>query len=128
MNQHVGHRELVSGFFAEQKEIFTSSTQGVYAFLDDDCRVCNEKFAAMLGYSSPEEWFKVDVKGLFPNTFVAPESQRTLVEAYQKALNQKVASTVKVNWKKKSGGVVETLVTLVPIVFQNHLFALHFVT
>ncbi len=75
MDQHAHHAELVEGFYNEQKEIFETSGQGMYAFLDDDCRVCNNKFAEMLGYSSPEEWFKVDVNGFFPDAFVDPKSQ-----------------------------------------------------
>ena len=86
MNKHEHHAELVSGFLKEQKQIFDSSSQAIYAFLDDDCRVCNQKFATFLGYSSPEEWFKVDVQGAFPVAFVDTGSQKTLVTAYQNAM------------------------------------------
>jgi len=127
MNQHEHHAELVNGFFNQQKEIFDSSNQAMYAYLDDDCRVCNDKFAKLLGYASPDEWFKVDVKGAFPSVFVADKSQRALVDAYQKAMQNGVASKVKVTWKKKSGGTVDTEVMLVPIAYQDHVFALHFV-
>lgn len=128
MDQHEHHSELVEGFFKEQKEIFEASDQGMYAFLDDDCRVCNNKFAQMLGYNSPEEWFKVDVKGEFPRVFVEDKSQQALVEAYQKAMDQSVGSTVKVTWKKKSGGTVDTTAILVPVAYQGHTFALHFIS
>ena len=128
MDQHEHHGELVEGFLKEQKQIFDNSTQGMYAFLDDDCRVCNEKFAKMLGYESAEEWFKVDVKGAFPEAFVDQKSQRTLVETYQDTMEKGKASTIKVTWKKKSGGTVDTNVVLVPVAYQGHLFALHFVS
>lgn len=128
MDEHNGHGEIVSGFFKEQSEIFSSSGQGMYAYLDDDCRVCNSKFAKLLGYSSPEEWFKVDVHGAFPDAFVDGKSQRILVTAYQKAMEQKTGSTIKVTWKTKSGGTVDTTVILVPIAYQGHLLALHFIS
>ena len=128
MNQHEHHAELVKGFFEGQKQIFDSSDQAMYAFLDDDCRVCNEKFARLLGYASPEEWFKVDVKGAFPATFVDDRSQEILVSAYQNAMQKMVGSTTKVTWKKKSGGTVDTTVILVPAVYQGHTFALHFIS
>ncbi len=128
MDKHDHHGELVSGFFNEQKQVFDASSQAMYAFLDDDCRVCNQKFAALLGYSSPEEWFKVDVQGAFPNAFVDPKSQQTLVTAYQNAMDNMEASTVKVTWKKKDGGTVDTTVILVPVAYQGHLFAVHFIS
>lgn len=128
MNQHKHHAELVDGFFAEQKQIFNSSEQGMYVYLDDDCRACNDKFATLLGYASPEEWFKVDVQGSFPGAFVADKSQTILVSAYQDAMEKMVGSTNKITWKKKSGEMIDTMVTLVPVAYQDHIFALHFIS
>ena len=51
----------------------------------------------------------------------------SLIEAFQKAMQNMVASTIKVQWKKKSGGTADSTVTLVPISYKNHVFALHFV-
>ena len=128
MDQHEHHAELVSGFFQEQQQIFDSSSQAIYAFLDDDCRVCNQKFATLLGYSSPEEWFKVDVQGAFPVAFVDTGSQKTLVAAYQNAMEKVKGATIKVAWKKKSGGTIDTTVILIPVAYKGHLFALHFIS
>jgi len=128
MDHHGDHAELIKSFFEEQKQIFDSSEQSMYAFLDDDSRICNEKFATLLGYSSADEWMKVDVKEGFPSVFVDEKSQMTLVTAYQNAMEKMIGSTIKVTWKKKSGGTVDTTVTLVPVVFQGHIFALHFIS
>ncbi len=128
MDKHDHHAELVSGFFNDQKQVFDSSSQAMYAFLDDDCRVCNQKFATLLGYASPDEWFKVDVEGAFPNAFVDGKSQQELVDAYQNAMDNMEAATIKVTWKKKDGGTVDTSVILVPVAYQGHLFALHFIS
>lgn len=126
--EHKGHGEIIKAFLAEHKEIFESSDQAIYVFLDDDCRVCNDKFAKLLGYESPEEWMNVDVKGAFPDAFVDNDSQHDLVSAYQDAMNSKNGSTIKVTWKKKSGGTVDTTVILVPISFSGSLMALHFIS
>jgi len=128
MDQHEHHGELVMGFLAEQKHIFDSSNQGMYVYLDDDCRACNNNFASLLGYASPDEWFKVDVHGAFPDAFVDHNSQMTLVTAYQDAMEKKVGSTIKVTWKKKSGETIDTTVIIVPVSYQGHMFALHFVS
>jgi hypothetical protein len=128
MDKHTNHGEWVKGFFAQQQMVFDSSSQAMYVYLDDDCRTCNQKFASLLGYDSPADWEQVNVEGMFPKAFVDPKSQQTLVSAYQRAMEEMAASTVKVFWKKKSGGSVETTVVLVPVAYEGHLFALHFVS
>jgi hypothetical protein len=129
MNHHQhSHADLMERFYAEQKEIFESSEQGMYAFLDDDARVCNDTFAKMLGYASAKEWADVDTEGSFPEAFVAEKSQATLVDTFQNAMENGVGSAVKISWKKKSGGSVDTTVILVPVLFEGHAIALHFVS
>jgi hypothetical protein len=58
---------------------------------------------------------------------VDAKSQQTLVSAYQKAMNQMTGSDIDVTWKRKSGGHVDTKVMLVPVGYQGHLLALHFI-
>lgn len=128
MDHHNNHSELVKGFLNEQKEIFNSSEQAMYVFLDDDSRACNEKFARLLGYSSADEWQKTDTKGAFPMVFVDEKSQQTLVSTYQQAMTKMIASKVNVTWKKKTGGTVDSTVILVPLFYKGHIFALHFVS
>lgn len=49
------HEELANGFYNQLKQIFDSSEQAIYLYLDDNHKVCNKKFASLLGYNSPEE-------------------------------------------------------------------------
>jgi len=127
MDKH--HADLITGFFKEQKQIFDNSSQAVYAFLDDDYSICNDKFAKLLGYASPEEWSKVSQQeGSFLSVTVDNKSQQILASTYQNAMEKMEGSTIKVTWKKKSGGTVDTTVILVPIAYQGHIFALHFVS
>jgi carbohydrate-binding DOMON domain-containing protein len=128
MNQHSDHADLMSGFIKQQQDILDNSNQGIYVYLDDNCRSCNANFAKMLGYISPSDWINVDVKGGFPRTFVDSNSQSTLVGAYQNAMNSSVATNIKVTWKTKSRGTVNTNVIILPIAYQDHLLAMHFVT
>lgn len=128
MNHHDDHADVIHGFYAEQKQVFDSSDQGMYAFLDNDNRVCNGKFATMLGYATAKEWSSVNVQESFPDAFVAQKSQQDLVDTYQNAMENGVGSTFDVTWKKKSGGSVDTTVILVPVMYQGHTLALHFIS
>ena len=44
------------------------------------------------------------------------------------AMKRMVGSAIDVSWKRKNGGEVDTKVILVPISYQEHLFALHFIS
>lgn len=120
------HDKLMQAVAEEYQDILENSEQGVYIYFDDTNKVCNEKFATLLGYASPEQWAKVDES--FPDAFVAPASQETLISAFQDAMEKAVASTNKITWKKKDESTVESTVILTPISYQGHVFALHFVS
>ena len=85
MKEHQSHEDLIKEAREHLKAIFEGSTQSIYLFLDDDNKICNKKFATLLGYKSPEEWSSV--KESFTREFVDEKSQDKLVSAYQKAMN-----------------------------------------
>jgi PAS domain-containing protein len=119
------HEQLIAGISEQMKAILDGSQQAVYIYLDNIHKVCNAKFASMLGYSSPEDWAMVE--DAF-EVFVDPSSQETLASTYQRAMEKFIPGTIKVTWKKKTGGTVASTVVLVPIAFEDHLFALHFIS
>ena len=119
------HEELVKGFYDQLKQIFDSSEQAIYIYLDDNHKVCNKKFATMLGYSSPEEWAKVE-NMLEAN--VDKSSQQTVVAAYQDTMGKLVGSKIEIKVKTNSGMSINVSVIMVPVAYQGHLFALHFVS
>ena len=109
----------------EYKNIFEGSGQGIYVYLDDNHFVCNKKFASLLGYDSAKEI--EDMKGDFLGSFVADGSKDSLASTYQKASEKFEGSSIKVSWKKKDGGSVETNCILVPISYEGHVLALHYI-
>ena len=125
MSSDKHHRELIDGLAEQLKQIFDSSEQAVYLYLDDVHKACNKKFASLLNYSSPAEW--ASVKESF-ELFVSKKSQPVLISAYHYATEKMAASTVDVAWRKKEGRTVETSVTVVPISYHGHMLALHFIS
>ena len=108
------------------RTLFEESGQAIYLFQDDHNKSCNKRFAQLLGYATPEAWAAVHTS--FPSAFVAPASQETLVETYQAAMNDGVAASVPVTWKRKDGKTVESDVILVPLDVDGTRLALHFIT
>ena len=125
INEEQHHEELIKGITKQLESILDSSQQAIYIYLDDIHKVCNEKFASLLGFGSPEEWAKVEDSF---ETFVDQSSQETLVKAYRLAMEKFIPANIKVTWKRKPGGTIATDVVMVPIAFDDHLFALHFIS
>jgi PAS domain-containing protein len=119
------HADVIEGVAAQLAPILEGSPQGVYIYLDDAHKVCNERFAELLGYASPEEW---DRPAPFTQQYVDPRSHQTLVAAYRQAMERQLAATIDVTWRRLDGTPVPTTVMLVPIAFAGDLLALHFVT
>jgi len=122
----IHHEELVSGLLNQMKIIFESSEQPLYLYLDDNHWICNKRFSDLLGYKSPEEL--VSQKLPLLDALVSEKSQDSLVTAYGNAMEKMVGSTIEVTWKKKNGQKVDTNVILVPVAYDGHLFALHFLS
>jgi PAS domain-containing protein len=120
------HDELLQGLHAQLREIFETSEQGIYLYLDDVHKVCNEHLSSLLGYNSPEEW--ADVNEEFTASFVDEGSRSLLVSTFQDAMDRKIGASIDITWKKVDGDVVDTNVILVPVEFEGTLFALHFIT
>ena len=85
------HEELIEGISEQLKPILASSEQGVFVYLDDTHKVCNKKFASLLGYKSPEEWAKVE-SPLDEN--VAEKSQEILAKTYHQAKEKMIGSVI----------------------------------
>ena len=119
------HEELVKGLYDQMKPVLDKSEQPIFIYLDDNHKACNNRFASLLGYKSPEDWAAI---GGFLDVFVAEKSRETLSTAYCNAMNKMVASTIQLTLTKKAGVTIETTMVLVPIFFSGHLFSVHFVT
>src|SRR5687767_11333565 len=115
--EHHDHDKVIEGIKKDWGEILEGSSQAVYIYLDDEHKICNEKFSKLLGYSSPQEW--ADVTESFPEIFVAEESQEHLVHTFQEAMENMTAAKVDITWKKKTGGEVDTSVIMVPIPYMG---------
>ncbi len=119
------HEEIVKGLYEQMKPILEGSEQPIFIYLDDNHKACNNKLASMLGFNSPQEWAE---KQGFLEAYVAEKSRETLSNAYWASIKKMAASTIQVTWLKKDGGEIDSTMVLVPMFFQGHMFAVHFVT
>ncbi|HUK84531.1 MAG TPA: hypothetical protein VLU95_01575 [Candidatus Acidoferrum sp.] len=55
-------------------------------------------------------------------------SQEAMVSAYRNAMEKLVASKIDVKLKKKDGSTFDASIIMVPLAYQEHMFALHFIS
>lgn len=125
MLDNAHHEELVSGLYNQMKKILDSSEQAIFIYLDDNHKICNQRFAKFLGYQSPEEW--ASIPG-FLEVYVDARSRETLMSAYWTAANKMNASSIKMTWKRKDATTVDSTMILVPMAYQGHILSVHFIT
>jgi len=51
-----------------------------------------------------------------------------MVSAYRNAMEKLVASKIDVKLKKKDGSTFDASIIMVPLAYQEHMFALHFIS
>ncbi len=72
------HEDLIGALAAHFRPILERSPQGVYLWLDETHKICNERLAKLFGYTV-EEWRTVPA---FLESFVAPEDRQRFSEHY----------------------------------------------
>ncbi len=104
------------------QQIMSESPQAIFVYLDDYHKVCNERFADMLGYRSPEEWAAMKT----PVTDTTADTRDNMISSVMGALESKIASSVRVSWKRKTGEVINTICITVPGFVGGQPYAMHF--
>jgi len=123
MEEQEHHEELVKGITEQMKLVLEKSEQAIYIYLDDNHKVCNKKFADLLGYKSPKEWADADA----PLSDVVEEDQQSVINAYTNASEKMVASAIEVRVKNvKTDKIVKTRMIIAPVGHAGHVFTVHF--
>lgn len=121
-NEH--HEHLVKELSEQLHPIFSNSSQAVYLYLDDEHKICNQKFVDMLGYRSIQEW----VENESPVSDVFEEDQSKVIKAYGEASGNFNASAFPVTIVKKDGTQIKTKIIMAPITYKEEVFVIHFIS
>ena len=118
---HVGIMQELGEQF---RPVLEQSPDGVYLWLDEERKLCNERLAHMFGYTV-EEWCTAVP---FLETFIA-EDDRGI---YSWHYHQRVAAlafpaTFRFRGQRKDRSVFSAETDMIPIAWQGHAVAYHFV-
>lgn len=118
------HEHLVKELSEQLEPVFSNSPQAIYLYLDDEHKICNQKFADLLQYNSIEEW----VSNPTPVADIAEEDQPKVIEAYGKASEHFKASTVSVAAIRKDDKKIKIKLIMAPITYRKEVFVIHFIS
>lgn len=124
MTHDVHHEHLIKELAEQLEPIFSNSPQAIYLYLDDTHKICNQKFADLLGYESIEEWVAYET----PVADVDEEDQEKVIEAYGEASENFKASAFFATVTTKSGEKIRVSLIMAPITYKDEVFVIHFLT
>ena len=118
-------QEAVIQDLAEQfRPVMEQSPDGVYLWLDEAHKVCNERLANLFGFTV-EEWCTTQP---FLDNFVAEEDRRMFSWNYH---NRVAALAFPVTFRfrglRKDGSTFAAETDMIPIAYRGHAAAYHFV-
>jgi PAS domain-containing protein len=127
VEQDEQHEEWLAAIATQLAPVFDNSKQGVYVYLDDRHKICNERLAKMWGYASAAEWAATPD---FLETFVATHPDRLQVSTnyHQHVHRELTAYQLRFTAKRKDGRSVRVETQTVPFAYDGQLFAYTFVS
>ena len=122
--QDIEHKHFLHEMLEQFKLIFEQSPDGVYLYLDDQHKICNERLSKMFGFTV-QEWSAVPS---FVAGFVAEKDQEMFARNYR----QHVAGlthpvTFRFGARRKDGSTFTAETDMIPLSWHGHPVAYHFV-
>ena len=118
------HAEMMEELAEQYRPILESSPDGVYLWLDEEHKICNERAAAMFGYTV-EEWRAIPS---FLDVLVEPEDQAVFSWNYHnRVANLAFPVTFRFRGVRKDGSTFAVETDMIPICWRGHAVAYHFV-
>lgn len=118
------HEEVIDALGRQLAPVLENSPDGVYLWLDEVHKTCNEHLARMFGWSV-EEW---RATSSFLDTFVAEEDRAEFSWNYRNSVAA-LSNPVMFRFRalRKDGSTFEAETVMIPLSYEGHAIAYHFV-
>jgi len=118
------HKRAVQDLARQYRLVMNRSAEGVYVYLDDEHKACNEKLARLFGYSKAE-WER---KSPFLDNFVAPESRDDVSDGYWRFIRKaRVPRNLEFEGLRRDGSRFMAHLMEFPVSYKGRLFSIGFV-
>jgi PAS domain S-box-containing protein len=124
-NQHVEEHEQILREMADHFGLlFDRSPVGVYLYVDDHYKICNERMARLHGMTV-EEWQNTQT---FLNDFIIEEDRAMYARNYHEHVaGLKHPVTFRFRGLRKDGSTFAAETDMIPLCWHGHPVAYHFV-
>ena len=123
-SQDAEHEQILREMFEQFQPVFEHSPMGVYLYLDDVHKLCNERMARMFGVTV-KEWNAIPS---FLADFVDERDQEMVASNYQHHVAQLTHPvTFRFRAKRKDGTQFLAETDMIPISWRGNPIAYHFV-
>jgi PAS domain S-box-containing protein len=122
--QDIEHEHFLREMLEQFKPVFEQSPDGVYLYLDDRHKICNERLSNMLGFTV-KDWSAVPN---FMAGFVIEKDQEMFARNYR----HQVATlthpvTFRFGARRKDGSTFTAETDIIPLTWHGYPVAYHFV-
>jgi PAS domain S-box-containing protein len=118
------HVKILKELSAQFQPLFEKSPDGVYLYIDEAHKICNKRFAKMLGLTVAE-WEAMEG---FVNQYVADEDQDLFINSYHLHVHQTLTPTrFRFKGLRKDGSTFQGETDLIPFPWRGEMLALQFV-
>lgn len=122
--QNIEHEQILKEMLEQFGPVFENSPMGVYLYLDDVHKVCNERMAKMFGLTV-KEWNGTQS---FLDDFVDERNQEMVARNYQHHVAMRTHPvTFRFRAKRKDGSKFLAETDMIPICWRGNPVAYHFV-
>jgi PAS domain S-box-containing protein len=118
------HVKILREIMAQFGTLFDRCPDGIYVYIDDVHKTCNEKLAKMHG-TTVDEWQRCES---IVDTYAEPEDRAVIVNHYMQTV-QGLGSPVRFQYRarRQDGSVFMAELDMVPFTWGGNSVALHFV-
>ena len=118
------HVKVLREIAAQFGPLFERCPDGIYVYIDDVHKICNEKLAKLHG-TTVDAWERCES---IVDTYVQPEDRNVVVNHYTQTI-QGLGSPVRFQYraKRQNGSVFTVETDMIPITWGGNSIALHFV-
>ena len=123
--QAVAHEVATKELAEHLRPLFDASPDGVYVWLDEEHWVCNQRFAELLGYDSPDELN--DTPNFLQRMVHEDDQQHFSWNYWNRVQALAFPTTFRFRGARKDGSTFQAETDMIPFTFGGHTFAYHFV-
>lgn len=117
------HKKAIRELTNQLRPVFEGSSEGVFLYLDGEHKTCSDRLSDMFGYT-PLQWEEIYP---FEKIFSEDSKDEVMSTYYEKIIAEKAPAEVNFTGVRKDGSSFKARMLMVPVTYDNILFALSFV-